>query len=567
MPPPGKLIVLEGSDGSGKTTIATSLLSNLRSRGLDCVALSFHTGTHGTFSWHAHNLLQGSSRGNDSPVHPVSRHLLRCAAHIDIIESGIRPAILGGKTVILDGYGWSTWVDGLMSGIPLSTLRQLQRVEQRHWTDLGPAIVFLLQRFSQLHLTSSLQEDAARTALHDLALRKTRGVRSRIIDNNRSTYDAIADIFSFLLPWLRKSARRPTHTAQTQLPFAEPPPAKAFVPLVSARFPAVTPTIVYDTYWRFAAERQEIFFRRLRGDSPPWSSDPILRQYKFTNAYRASDRVSQYLIRNVIYDGDQSFREVFFRTILFKFFNRIETWELLRRSLGTISSAEYSYAHYETVFTNAIEKGTAVYSAAYIMPSGGRGSEYSKKHQMHLKLLERMLAEHLPERIADARTMRDAFGLLRAYPTIGDFLAYQYVTDLNYSASLDFDEMDFVVPGPGALDGVRKCFSEIGNLTVSDVIRHVAENQDGEFLARGLAFRPLWGRPLQLVDCQNIFCEIDKYSRVKHPTIQGISGRTTIKQRYAQHGEARTAWYPPKWGINDLIQCGLSPQRDKTWRT
>ena len=73
------------------------------------------------------------------------------------------------------------------------------------------------------------------------------------------------------------------------------------------------PTEVYDTYWRFAYERQEIFFRRNEGLPPPWTEDPIFMRYKFTNAYRASDRVSQYLIKHVIYRGDQSPEELFFR--------------------------------------------------------------------------------------------------------------------------------------------------------------------------------------------------------------------------------------------------------------
>src|SRR4051812_3253143 len=60
------------------------------------------------------------------------------------------------------------------------------------------------------------------------------------------------------------------------------------------------PTIVFESYWRLAAERQNVFFRRVSGDSPPWTSDPILLEHKFTNAYRASDRVSQFLIREVI---------------------------------------------------------------------------------------------------------------------------------------------------------------------------------------------------------------------------------------------------------------------------
>jgi hypothetical protein len=39
--------------------------------------------------------------------------------------------------------------------------------------------------------------------------------------------------------------------------------------------------------------------------------------------------VSQYLIRDVVYAGPQDPEEVVFRVLLFKFFNRIETWELL----------------------------------------------------------------------------------------------------------------------------------------------------------------------------------------------------------------------------------------------
>ena len=61
------------------------------------------------------------------------------------------------------------------------------------------------------------------------------------------------------------------------------------------------PTPVYDMYWKFAAERQEVFYRRLDGAAGPWTEDRVIGKYKFTNAYRASDRVSQYLIRNVIY--------------------------------------------------------------------------------------------------------------------------------------------------------------------------------------------------------------------------------------------------------------------------
>lgn len=83
---------------------------------------------------------------------------------------------------------------------------------------------------------------------------------------------------------------------------------RGVAPTVFARLSPAVPTTVYETYWRFAAERQRIFFQRARGEQPPWSEDPILERFKFTNAYRASDRVSQFLIGNVIYAGPQTLR-------------------------------------------------------------------------------------------------------------------------------------------------------------------------------------------------------------------------------------------------------------------
>src|SRR5215469_33162 len=120
-------------------------------------------------------------------------------------------------------------------------------------------------------------------------------------------------------------------------------------PTSSGRFRAggrvLEVTECFDAYWKFAAERQRVFHRRASGMPPPWTADPILAKHQFTNVYRAADRVSQYLIREVIYTGPQDPQEVVFRVLLFKFFNRIQTWELLRERLGRMPSWEgYCFA-------------------------------------------------------------------------------------------------------------------------------------------------------------------------------------------------------------------------------
>lgn len=327
-------------------------------------------------------------------------------------------------------------------------------------------------------------------------------------------------------------------------------------PIVLSHLAPAKVSEVYESYWRFAAERQEVFFRRVHGEAQPWTRNPVLTTYKFTNAYRASDRVSQYLIRHVIYRDDlpSSPREVFFRILLFKLFNKIETWELLERSVGPITFENYSFARFDNILARAMRDGRRIYSAAYIMPPGSSAFGKPAKHQNHLLLLERMMEDRLPERLAQTRTMQEGFEKLRSYPTIGDFLAYQFITDINYSEITDFSEMDFVVPGPGARDGLRKCFADSGGLNEPELIRLVADLQEQEFARLRLDFKSLWGRRLQLIDCQNLFCEVDKYARVAHPLIAGRTGRTRIKQKFGPTLTPIQLFYPPKWNLNEKIR-------------
>jgi hypothetical protein len=319
----------------------------------------------------------------------------------------------------------------------------------------------------------------------------------------------------------------------------------------------VTP--VFYAYWRFAAERQRIFFRRLNGASGALTDDPVLQCFKFTNAYRASDRASQYLIRNVIYRTDlpSDARDVFFRTILFKLFNKIETWQFLEHSVGSITWEDYSFARFNRLLSQRRSQGNCIYSAAYIMPSGGSVFGHKLKHQNHLRMLEKLVCEHFHAKLAECKTMTAAFALLRSVPFIGPFLAYQYITDLNYSTLTDFREDEFVIAGPGAFDGLHKCFVGASAVASSDIIRYMFDHQEEHFGELGIEFPSLWGRPLQLIDCQNLFCEISKYARVAFPDHASVAGRTRIKQKFRSNGALPVPWYPPKWKI-DTTQPAFS---------
>ncbi len=321
------------------------------------------------------------------------------------------------------------------------------------------------------------------------------------------------------------------------------------------RFASLRPTAVFDSYWRFAAERQAIFFRRLRGDPAPWTDDPILLRHRFTNAYRAADRVSQYLIREVIYGEGRSMDpgEQLFRVLLFKLFNKIETWQLLEDQLGDLRWETFDFARYDKLLSSAMRSGGKLYSAAYIIPpvkwSGGDGV----KHRGHLHLIRTALGGKLIDGLGSATSLGEVFALLKQLPSLGDFLAFQLAIDLNYGTVIDFPEDSFVVAGPGARDGIAKCFDNASDYLAEDIIEFMHDRQDREFERLGLDFESLWGRPLQLIDCQNLFCEISKYSRVAHPDVMGVSGRTRIKQIYKPLPSPHGVWFPPKWGLNDKL--------------
>lgn len=331
------------------------------------------------------------------------------------------------------------------------------------------------------------------------------------------------------------------------------------VPEVFVRKAEPRPSPVFDTYWKFATERQAIFHARAAGYPGPWTPDPVLREYKFTNVYRAADRVSQYLIRNVIYAGGHDWVSTVLRVLLFKIFNKESTWELIESETGVVSAGNFSIQRIGHVLDNALNRGASVYSGAYIMPSGPKTLRQTRKHKMHLALLCDISDGPLAEALLAARSMQDAYKLLLAIPSFGPFLAFQFLIDLNYSSFLNFSEMEFVMPGPGARDGIRKCFYDLGDYGEADLIRWVTERQETEFAARGLSFQSLWGRPLQLIDCQNLFCEVDKYARAVHPDAKGVSGRTRIKQRFSARSDSVCPWFPPKWGLNERIATAYTP--------
>lgn len=279
------------------------------------------------------------------------------------------------------------------------------------------------------------------------------------------------------------------------------------------------------------------------------TDDPIFQTYKFTNVYRACDRVSQYLIKNVIYKDLDRYtpEDVLLRILVFKVFNKIETWEYLNKE-KEITTKTFNVQKLTNELTRR-QQTNPIFSNAYMM--AGSHAEYKMcptKHQVWLEMIEDKFIKGQGLLTAmKAKTMAEVYNQLREYPLIGDFLAYQYTIDFNYSPYINFDEDSFVKAGVGAVRGIKKCFKSYGD-SYEAPIRYTKDHFDELQERYGFtAFRPLPGRKPKLIDLQNCFCETDKYLRAKMPELK--VGNTRIKQHYKPSPDRIEYYFPKQWGV------------------
>lgn len=339
---------------------------------------------------------------------------------------------------------------------------------------------------------------------------------------------------------------------------AQPPRPAA--PVVQRQLQRWGATPVFDAYWWFAVQRQQVLMRRLAGAAPPWTADWIIARHRFTNPYRFTDRVSQDLLCRVQYDRDWDGPTLVLRTLLFKIFNRSATWSRLLEAAGEPTTGTFDPACYGRVLSDLRARGHRIYSAAYIVPNPPFGQ--AEKHLNHLRLLDLLLTTGVVDRLVTSSSLHDLYETLLQVPSFGPFLAFQYAVDLNYTPITQGGESGFVVAGPGARDGLRKCFTSLPAGAEADAILWVAETQDEHLTRLGLHLDRPFGRRLQPIDCQNLFCEIDKYARVAFPHIIGVSGRSRIKQSFRPTARAALPplFCPPKWHEVNLQPPGDQPR-------
>lgn len=262
-------------------------------------------------------------------------------------------------------------------------------------------------------------------------------------------------------------------------------------------------------YW--IRERHNIYRKRVAGEPGPWTNDPILAGYKFTNPFRENDRVTIWMRQNWTKPNDnRPFDIQIFNCCFFRMFGTID----FAKDHGYVLDWKPDLT--KTVAFSRLNLGLPVFTGAYIITNMGL-SKPKQEVVVDMFLEPLWHAKGELAAVAEQQSLEAMHKRLGAFPGWGGggFMAYEAVTDLYHTPVLRnaTDKMTWANAGPGAKRGLNRLHER----KLEGAIKPAQANTEMQAL---LALAPHYlsdDFPLDAVDMRVIehsLCEWDKYQRV-----------------------------------------------------
>lgn len=310
-------------------------------------------------------------------------------------------------------------------------------------------------------------------------------------------------------------------------------------------------------FFAFAKERHNIYLRRKSGRPAPWTDDPILQQFSFTNVFRELDATTAWF-RQYVREPWRDSPDVMLATVLFRWFNRINVGEAVfcqmhfdgsktaweRRGKLQTSNEMYGWcaelkatirAHcgagpyvngaYIIKGTDGMDKLTGVLDAFNkFMLSPKRTDIVPCKVLSHWRQVANVMLEL---RDKDPVSLEKTWDWLRRFDYLGPFMAYEIVTDLRHTALLDKapDIMTWANTGPGAERGLARIHGRFklkregsSKLALSARIPQsemILEMQDLLQQSQDPRNWPATWPEWEMREVEHTLCEFDKYERTR----------------------------------------------------
>lgn len=248
----------------------------------------------------------------------------------------------------------------------------------------------------------------------------------------------------------------------------------------------------FDGYYGWMNERHAIYCRRVVGKPWPWTDDPILREYKFTNVFRELDWGT--ICLRLMEEGQTDPGLIFWNTVWYRIFN----WWELAFDIGFCESWEQLNDEIKARH----KRGERLFTGAH-MVRGTTGGE--PKHLGYLRLLKSIWDKREQEAraILAGGTMENAHSIAMAIPFIGDFTAYEIVCDLRWSLPgfVASDKLTWGNVGNGAARGLKR----LGMPPTVDSMRLLFDFRRKRLRFEGIEMREI----------EHCLCEFDKYERAR----------------------------------------------------
>lgn len=293
-----------------------------------------------------------------------------------------------------------------------------------------------------------------------------------------------------------------------------------------------------DRFFAFARERHSIYQRRQANPKPPWTDDPILHKFRFTNVFRELDATTVWC-RRYVRERFGGLPELLPAVVLFRWFNRITTGETLFSQPDLISGETVFDEHLValqsrggvrsaiSVLRHALRKQPPPHvTGSYTINTAGLGTGKTKVEGVLAQYAHflgrdwRVRAEQMATP-AFKHTMEGTCIWLQDTPGMGGFMSYEIACDLRYTHLLSHasDVNTWAHAGPGAQRGIRRVVW--GSESIDDVRRPVREEaavEDMKDLLDKSRLNKYWPQDWpawEMREVEHTLCEFDKYERAR----------------------------------------------------
>ena len=200
-------------------------------------------------------------------------------------------------------------------------------------------------------------------------------------------------------------------------------------------------------FFSTARERYLIKLKRDSGHPPPWTEDPVLREWRFCNVHREDDRTTVWFRENI--RSKLKGRKLIESTMIFRWFNRIKTGEILKNLLLGDWDTEEARERLKEV--------KPVVTGAYMI----RTPEGLTKLDGVLHCINCALPDVGAISNEWGPSLKLAWEDLLPVYGLGPFMAYEIISDLRWTHLLKKadDIMTWANAGPGCARGLGRVMS------------------------------------------------------------------------------------------------------------